>query len=112
MSLKDTAINLIKKFGSNLTKIKIIETTYNVTTLENELTTETSTVYAVKDNFDRSEIDNTNILIDDIKLLIAGDTEITAKDIIEIEDKQYKIISIKKIKPANELIYQEIQVRK
>jgi hypothetical protein len=45
-------------------------------------------------------------------LLIAGDTEITAKDIIEIEDKQYKIISIKKIKPANELIYQEIQLRK
>ena len=112
LGLQNTAKSLIENFGSTIPIKKISAETYNTITGEVATTETTSTIYAVKINYNRNEINDTSILIDDIKLYIAGDTKIEQTDKLVIEGNEYNIINITEIKPANTVVYYEVQVRK
>ncbi|HEI6925345.1 TPA: hypothetical protein SK275_004412, partial [Yersinia enterocolitica] len=48
----------------------------------------------------------------DIKLVATADVEIWVDDIVIIDEKQYRVIEPNPIKPANEVISYQLQLRR
>lgn len=108
MGLKQTADSLIKKFGADVTIIRITEGN-NVDGEYVTLTAEIN-IKAYISSFEKFEIDNTNVKADDLKLITVS--PVINSDKIKYADDTYNVINIKKTLLQAETIINEVQIRK
>ena len=111
LNMQETANRLITNFGANsvLRKVSNSGTAYAPTLSEVDYD-----IKAVVTDYSKSDIDGTHILRSDKRILVkVGSLEILPEvnDKIVIDSKEYKIMDINEIKPANIVIYWEIQGR-
>ena len=111
-SLQNTANKLINDNGSTITIKKITngvpdmstDTVVNSETLVNTV--------AIKKDFTNREIDSDLIQLNDLKVILKADTDITKNDELIIDGVTYEIINIKVSKPADIVLNYIVQVRK
>ena len=108
MSIKNTAINLVKKFGTTVYIVRELTGAY----VDGEYikTIDEVKINAVIMNYERFEIDNTNIKSNDLKMITTDNINDTDK--IKYNDDIYNVVNIKPTMLNNTQIINEIQLRK
>jgi len=111
-SLQNTANKLINDNGSTITIKRVTNGIYDASTdtVVNSETLVTTT--AIKKDFTNREIDGDLIQLNDLKVILKADTNITKNDLMIIDNVEYEIINIKVSKPANIVLNYIAQVRK
>lgn len=106
IDFQDIAKNLITSYGSLWVIKKPTKTTYNPTTnTQTTTSTDEETVSGVRSNFSRYEVDETIVKKNDFKLTIGKPNLSVDTSCLVVKDNiNYKIKSIKEIKPANDTI--------
>jgi len=110
--LSTIASKLIKKFGVKVTFTNKTSTSFDAATGIDTVTTTTFTGYGLKANFDKSEVDNENVLFSDIKFLFEDmGTVPVISDTCTIGTKIYRVLAVNTIDPADEKIIYMVQLR-
>ena len=105
------ADKLIPKYGDDVTLIKKTGQTYNPDTGE---TTDVSTNFNIQgyvSNFTLSEIDDISVKVDDLRVLVRLDEEVTKDWTMSYLGKTWYVIDVTKIRTQNYTITQSLQVR-
>jgi len=111
--LQTVAANLLTSKGQLLTFTRDTETAHDPGTGEIQSTPSTYTGNGVALNYNKNEIDDTNVLRGDIKLILeATTTAPIIGDKVTIDAIVYRVMGIKTTSPAETVVIYEIQLRK
>jgi hypothetical protein len=105
--LRSTAIQLIAKYGRNVTVITYENSGYDYDPVQTE---ETEVIKAVVTSFRANEVDGTIIQKDDKMLITTSSLNIAQK--IQDGSRLYKIVSVDEIKPSDTAIIYKAVIRK
>ena len=105
------ADKLIPKYGDDVTLVKKTGQIYNPDTGE---TTDVATYFNIKgfvDNYTLSEIDDIAVKVDDLRVLVSLNDEVTKDWTMNYLGKEWFVLNVTKIRTQNYTITQELQVR-
>ena len=100
----------IEKYGSIVT-VKQYDETTQTNPLEYSKSYITTTTTAIFKTIEQSRVDDSKILASDSEVVFDNDFKIRHKDFIEKDGKEYKIITLESIKPADVVIGYKAVVR-
>lgn len=101
-----------KKYGSKVTVIESGNDSYNAENNSYEETEIKYEGYALQESFNTEDINGTNILADDIVLMMSISGEVKSGDKIIFAGKTYTAVNVEKLCPdGNESIYLRVQAR-
>lgn len=112
-NLANTASGLLKNYGKQLTFTRSVKGTYNPSngSFASESTT-TYKAYGAVLSYKAIEVDGTNILSSDLKLILEkSKKEPQVNDTVVIDSKVYFVISVSPIKPAGVGVVTNCQLR-
>ena len=111
--LNSTATRLIRDNGKTVVIKSITEGAYDVNTgTSTDVVTESS-AKAVQVMFDDKEIDGTNVLASDVKLMMEPNVvEPKINDLCVFDGVQHTIKNVKKTKPASIVMFYYLYLRK
>lgn len=111
---RQTASDLITKFGKSLTLKTVVNGTYDPATGEITNTETTATVLGIVKDYASNEIDGTMVLVGDRKVSIAalGNTEPQTTDKITIDGVDWQVVAVSGIWSGELKAMHVIQVRK
>lgn len=110
--LQNTAINLITRFGRDLTFTRTTQGAYSAATGQTSNTTSTYTKKCVVSDY--SDMSNTAQGVEvmgDVKL-IAVNGDYLIDDTVTLDGSVYRVVDVKEIKPSTTQVYCELRVRK
>lgn len=109
--LQATATTLIQKFGKQLTFTRTTDGAYDPNTGTVSQSDSSFQKYCCVFDYNDSEIDGSNILIGDRRLL-AEQHEYQVDDMVSIDSENYRVITVQQNKPSSKLLTMTLQVRK
>jgi len=109
--LQSTASELIQRFGRKLTFTRTTDGSYDPDTGTSTTTDTTYEKYACVFDYSDAEIDGTNILVGDRRLLAEQHTY-KIDDMVSIDSESFRIISINENRPSTKLLTVNLQVRR
>ena len=110
--LATTATRLLRDKGQSITFTRDAETSFNPST--GVITPDTATTYAAYGaafNYSSNELANSNIESGDIRLLVEPETEPQIADTCVVDSVTYRVMDVRKQKPAGTVLYYELQLR-
>lgn len=69
------------------------------------------TATGVRTDYEPKEIDGTNILSGDVRIVFTAEKELLVGDLIEVDSKQYRIVKPHPVKPAKLVLCYQVQLR-
>ena len=112
-NLTATAVRLIDQFGTTLTLTRKGDGAYDPSTGTVGGAPQHARTRAVKATYHAQEIDGTNILAGDAKVLVSPDIALSpvAGDSIEISGESLRVMRCDEIKPADTVVLYIVQAR-
>ena len=111
-SLSSVAAKIIRKFGVVCTFTHEQTDTFDPATGVKTKTETTFTGYGVKDVFAKEEIDGTNVLSSDIKLVLERTDDVpSVDDTCAIGGISYRVMGVMDVDPADYDIIYNVQLR-
>ena len=111
--LQKTAKKLLTKYGKTVKIIREEDGVYDPATGAITASTKVFSGFAAVMQYQSKDVDGTNILSSDVKILIENlSTEVKVGDIVEVaQGEQYSVVSPAKISPAGINVMTTIQAR-
>jgi len=112
-NLRDkTALPLLKKYGQQVTVTRRIYGDVNPGTGARAVTsTTTFTAYCAVFNYDKSYVDNTNVLASDKRAIIDGKAMPLINDTVTTDDGDFTVLNVNKTGPSGEAVIYELHLR-
>lgn len=111
-TLKKVASQMIKAQGQSCTYTHEEDNAFDPETGKTQSGTTTFSLNTFVDKFSRDEIDGTNVLKSDLKLIVEAKTDTPeVGDIVYVNGITYRIISVMTVSQAGTAIIYEVQVR-
>lgn len=113
-TMRQTAVNLVDKYGKNVTHTIVTEGSYDPTTGTITPSSTSNTVKAIVEDYKGIELVSGQILHGDVKITLPalGNTKPEINDKITIDTVEYMIVSIKTVWSGEYPAVYELQVRK
>ncbi len=105
------ADKLIPKYGDDITLIKKGNVTYNPNTGDDSSTDTSYPTKGYVSNYVLSDIDDIKVKIDDLRVLVRLDDEVTKDWELLYQGKIWQVIDVTRIRTQNYTITQALQVR-
>lgn len=108
-----TALNLLTKFGADVTVTRVTTGTYDPTTGANAVTTSTSTVKGVVLDYSagQSMVSGSMLQAGDKRLLLEAAAAPDLNDTFTANSKTYAPVSIGEVNPAGTVVLYDLHVR-
>ena len=110
-AMSKTADKLIKKYGEEITLIYRYDCEYDPSTGGEICSEDTYDVKGKVSNFSISEQSSESINVDDMKVIIQTDIDITKNYTLIYDSKEYLVLNILKTVAQDKTIIQSLQIR-
>lgn len=110
--MRQTATRMIKQNGKVFRMLRGKDKVEFIGGVEKLRPSEKFDVIGIVTQYKPHEVNGTSILAGDIKLVATADVEIRVDDVVIVDEKEYRVVEPNPVKPANEVISYQPQLRR